>query len=169
MDRYTRRAFLRIGTQGASVLGVGVLAGCLGSQSGTSELETLSVAGSPGGSVRVRPPEKTVLLDFFATWCAPCGPQMKHLRAVRERFDSKSFYLLSITSETDREAVRSFWKEYDATWPVAIDPDLEAATQYDAKRLPTLLLLAPDGTEHWRHVGLAATDTIVSEIEAVRG
>ena len=162
MDR-DRRRFLAV----AAGVG-GTLAGCSSRRDGGLELDALDVAGSPGGTVGVAPAERVVVLDFFATWCAPCEPQMDHLRRVRARF-GEGTYLLSISSEQDRDAVRSFWREHRGTWPVALDPDLRATERYGVRRLPTLLVLGPDGEERWRHVGLAADGRIRREIERAAG
>lgn len=161
-----RRTFLA-STAAAAAAGA---AGCLGGGSsgasgggstGTADairLESIEVGGSPGGQIPVREPGSVALLDFFATWCAPCKPQMEGLRTIQERFPG--VHSVSITSETDRDAIRQFWTDYEGTWPVAIDPELRATEAYDATRVPTLLVLDPEGTETWRHVGLAATDSI---------
>jgi thiol-disulfide isomerase/thioredoxin len=162
--RLGRRRFLALGAGS----GVTALTGCFGGRSEGLEVDTLSVAGSPGETVRVQPPGNVAVLDFFATWCAPCKPQMAHLRRVRQRFGSDVF-LLSITSERDRDAVRSFWREHDGTWPVALDPELRVSERYGAHRLPTLLVVGPDGSERWRHVGLASDERIAAEVERALG
>jgi thiol-disulfide isomerase/thioredoxin len=130
------------------------------------QLETLAVGESPGGSMVVNPAKEATLLDFFATWCAPCKPQMAELRSVRSTFPD--LHMLSLTRESDADAIRSFWTEFEGTWPVATDPQLKAFRTYGIKRIPTLVLLDAEGSEVWRHSGLASADTITEKVEDAR-
>lgn len=129
-------------------------------------LPSLDVAGSPGSLVALEPAGKAVLLDFFATWCPPCEPQMEHLRAVREKYDRAAVSIVSITQETDEEAIESFWTEHRGTWPVVMDPSTRAAREYDATTIPTIVVLAPDGTEVARHTGLVDEQPLDEAITA---
>ena len=133
---------------------------------GQQTLDTLDVGGSPGESMAVVPDGTVTLLDFFATYCAPCKPQMAELREVRSAFPD--VHMLSITWERDEPTVRSFWNEYDGTWPVAMDPEVETGPTYGVEALPTMIVLDADGTETWRDKGLAEAATIESELEAAR-
>lgn len=132
-------------------------------------LETLAVAGSPGGQVALRPPDRPALLDFFATWCAPCVPQMETLRAVRSAFAPAELRMVSVTSEADESAVREFWRRHDGTWPVATDPRSRAVREYAVTGVPTLLVVRPEGTVTWRHTGLAGRETLFDQVERALG
>jgi len=132
-------------------------------------LETLAVGGSPGEQVTLRPPDRPALLDFFATWCAPCVPQMETLREVRSTFDADQLRMVSVTSEADESAVREFWQRHDGTWPVATDPRSRAVREYSVTGVPTLLVVTPDGTVTWRHTGLAGRETLFDQVGQVVG
>ncbi|MEF8887996.1 MAG: TlpA disulfide reductase family protein [Haloarculaceae archaeon] len=127
-------------------------------------LETLAVGGSPGEQVALRPPDRPALLDFFATWCAPCIPQMETLREVRSTFAPAELGMVSVTSEADESAVRGFWREHDGTWPVATDPRSRAVREYSVTGVPTLVVVLPDGTVTWRHTGLAGRETLLEQV-----
>lgn len=163
-----RRTFLATG----AVSLAGSLPGCSGVLGrGDSQepvtLESVAVGPSPGGEVSVHPDGTAALLDFFATWCAPCKPQMATLRSIRDTFDAESLYMLSITQETDTDAVKQFWEEYEGTWPVALDDDLAASRRYDVTSIPTLVVLSADGTEQLRHVGLAGEERLRDAVQDV--
>ncbi|MEF8783730.1 MAG: redoxin family protein [Haloarculaceae archaeon] len=172
----SRRQFLSrsASTAGlASLISVGSLAGCTGrgEEAATPtpdgpRLETLEVGASPGESVPVEPAREAALLDFFATWCAPCKPQMEELSVVREEFPD--LHMLSLTREDDTELVADFWREYEGAWPVAQDPELEAFQEYDVTRIPTLLVLDAEGSEVWRHSGLSAAGDIIDRVNDAR-
>jgi thiol-disulfide isomerase/thioredoxin len=153
-----------------SLATVGSLSGCLSVLGGDTDdspgrtVETYAVGGSPGETIPVRPDGEVVLLDFFATWCAPCKPQMESLGTVRDRFPD--VHMLSITWESDSDAIRAFWADYDGNWPVASDPEIETGEQYGVDRIPTLIVFDTGGTERWRHTGLASVDAVATELRA---
>lgn len=167
MDKTRRRVLA-----GAGATAAAALAGCSaaipgfgGGAGGQFTLQTLEVAGSNGETVPHRPAGEPALIDFFASWCPPCRPQMAELRAVDDRFPE--LHMVSISWEQNTDAIRQFWREFDGTWPVAQDTDLEVAEAYGVTGLPTKVLLDADGEPSWEHTGLAEAEAIAEEVSAV--
>lgn len=162
-----RRLLATVGTAVATGLAGCVSSGGGGGGDGNTDdidgptLQTLEVGGSPGGPVPVLP-DRPALLDFWATWCAPCKPQMAELREVRESFPEA--HMLSITNEEETGPIRDFWQEYEGTWAVAQDTELRTNERFGVTRVPTLLVFDASGEEVWRHVGLAAADTVAAKL-----
>jgi len=75
--------------------------------------------------------------------------------------------MISISWEDNADAIRQFWREFDGTWPVAQDTELEVAEAYGVTGLPTKVLLDADGESSWEHTGLAEAEAIAEEVSAV--
>ncbi len=89
-----------------------------------------------------------VLLDFWATWCAPCKQAFPHLKAIHEKYNEQGFTLLAISVDNTRSAskVRPFAKSQGWDFPVLLDPNSEVLKKYRGSSVPHTVLLDQNGT-----------------------
>ena len=93
-------------------------------------------------SLRGRP----VLVNFWATWCAPCRAELPELEALfRERPCGLAVLGISVDSGSD-ESVAGFAREHGVTYPVLFD-DGSAGAAYQVVTLPHSVLVDAEGRE----------------------
>lgn len=98
---------------------------------------------------------KPVLLNLWATWCAPCIAEMPTLDRLAAR-ESDRLHVLTISQDLDgREKIEAFFRKQGyrnlETW---LDPQMALMTGLEADTLPTTILYDAEGREVWRVVGM---------------
>ncbi|MCH7813951.1 MAG: carboxypeptidase regulatory-like domain-containing protein [Planctomycetes bacterium] len=92
---------------------------------------------------------KTVLLDFWATWCGPCVVEIPHLKDVYATFGERpDFALIGISLDDKADTVRRFIKKQKMPWPQVVGDKAgatKAADDYGVQAIPATFLITPDG------------------------
>ena len=94
-----------------------------------------------------------VVLDFWATWCAPCMQTMPLVEEAIGEYDPERVRLVSINLEEPAEQIRSVLERHDMNVTVALDQDGVAAQRYEARAIPQLVIVGPDGVVERLFVG----------------
>jgi thiol-disulfide isomerase/thioredoxin len=96
-----------------------------------------------------------VVLNFWATWCAPCRVEMPSLAALQQVMGSSEFAVVTVaTGRNPVPAINRFLDEVGASsLRVVLDPSQDMARAMDVTGLPTTVLLDPEGREAGRLVG----------------
>ena len=95
---------------------------------------------------------KVYLIDFWATWCAPCIAEFPSLTKLYEQYRRRGFEVLSYSVDANREVVSTFRKDrFRMPWLHAIDPELREqqspmAKDFEVLSLPRPLLVDATGT-----------------------
>ncbi|MEM9973098.1 MAG: TlpA disulfide reductase family protein [Pseudomonadota bacterium] len=114
---------------------------------------------------------KHVLLNFWATWCAPCRKEMPALDALQKEFGGEDFEVVTLaTGRNSLEGIQRFFKEESIeALPILLDPKQNVAREMAVLGLPITVLLDPEGREVARMRGDAdwASDSAKAIIAAL--
>jgi peroxiredoxin len=92
-----------------------------------------------------------IILNFWASWCLECRPEMPVLERLQREFSSRGLVIIGINTREKKEAARRYAKELDLTFPLVLDWDGKINALYGVVGLPTTFVIGRDG----RAVGFA--------------
>jgi thiol-disulfide isomerase/thioredoxin len=88
---------------------------------------------------------QTIVLNFWATWCAPCRAEMPILQALYDDYADNGVTVVAINVGEDPRLVNAWANQLALTYPILLDKNLMIATQYAIRGQPTTYIVAPDG------------------------
>jgi thiol-disulfide isomerase/thioredoxin len=94
---------------------------------------------------------QVVVLNFWATWCAPCKVEMPSLQALHDAPHAP--VVIAINVKEPKGRVTAFLNHANLNLPVVLDEQGELARQWGVRIYPTTVLIGPDGQARWRVVG----------------
>ena len=118
---------------------------------------------------------KHVLVNFWATWCAPCRKEMPMLSELQSEFGGDSFEVVTIaTGRNDVAGIKRFFADPEVqvdNLPLYLDPKQALARDMAVLGLPITLILDPEGNEIARMRGDAEwnSESAKAIIEALIG
>lgn len=108
------------------------------------EFSLASLQGKPLSLADYR--GKLVLVNFWATWCAPCRKEMPGMEALYQRFKGRGLVVLAVSvDDGSKERVKAFVEKYRLSFPVALDPDSKVSDLFEVAGLPASYLIDPQG------------------------
>ena len=122
-----------------------------------------SQAGKPGPGINFRDPEgeeasladfggRPLLVNLWATWCAPCVKELPTLAALAERPGAPQ--VLALSQDLGEQAkVAAFLAEKKIALEAYQDAEMAMSSAQGATILPTTVLYGSDGKEIWRYTG----------------
>ena len=97
---------------------------------------------------------RPVVLNFWATWCAPCRLEMPELEQAAADYAGRDLAVLTINQDETAEQVGDFFTEVGLTLPALLDAGGKVGVAYGAFFLPTTIIVGPDGIVSAIHRGI---------------
>jgi peroxiredoxin len=113
---------------------------------------------------------KPVLVNFWATWCAPCKLEMPNFQKYYAKYPGQ-FEILAIEFGEPQDTVSRFVRDMRLTFPILSDPDAKVHALYRFLGYPTSYVIDQKGVLRFQHVGLmdeAALDKYLKEVGAIQ-
>ncbi len=90
---------------------------------------------------------RPILINFWATWCAPCQFEMPELQAAYEEYQDDGLVILALAQSEEAETVQAFFDERALTFTALLDTRTVVSADFGAYGvLPSTYFVAPDGT-----------------------
>jgi peroxiredoxin len=137
-----------------------------GAEAGRSAAPSFALKSLAGDEVRLEDLRgKTVVIDFWATWCPPCEFQIPILNEIYAAHRERGVEVLGVSVDTvGPDEVRAYIEKHAARYPILLGTEA-LARQFGAPGFPTLVVVAPDGTFGNVHVGLIEVQELEQAIE----
>lgn len=103
---------------------------------------------------------KVVLLDFWATWCAPCRQSIPHMRDIARKFQGQPLVILSVSLDTDEQKWKEFVSRNEMSWLQYRDGSFKGpiASLFGVSAIPHTFTIDGDGVLQDEHIGDAAIE-----------
>ncbi len=117
------------------------------------EFEAVTLDGTPTNLSAYR--GDWVLLNVWATWCAPCRTEMPSIQRLHDRFAASGLRVVAVSVDAPGagDAIRSFREELGLTFDIVHDVAGTIQPAYQSYRVPETFLIDPDGTIRKKVIG----------------
>ncbi len=111
---------------------------------------------------------KVILLDFWATWCAPCRIEIPGFVELYNKYRSRDFVVLGVSMDDTTSPVKPFAQKLKMNYPVLIGTGREDIKQaFELTGLPTSFVISRDGKICGQHTGFAPKEQFERQIKAL--
>lgn len=128
------------------------------------ELETLEGEKRKLSDFRGEP----VMINFWATWCPPCKAEMPDMERFYKNHKVTIFSVNLTQQENSQKTVETFVDDYDLTFPIMLDKQIDVADTYLVQTIPTTYILDSEGKIFHKMIGPMNYDDMVAKYKEAK-
>lgn len=102
---------------------------------------------------------KVVLVDFWASWCAPCKKSFPVMKELHEKFSARGFVILAISVDEEKSEYEAFLKKNPVSFATVRDAAGKSAEAFGVDKMPTSFLIGVGGKVAAIHSGFQGEPT----------
>jgi DsbE subfamily thiol:disulfide oxidoreductase len=112
---------------------------------------------------------KPVLLNFWATWCAPCKDEMPLIQHASSTYKTQGLTVLAVNyQETNRTSMAAFMRNVGARFPAVFDPAGQIASEYGVNvGLPVSIFIDRSGKVSFIQVGQMSNAVLQQHLQPI--
>jgi thiol-disulfide isomerase/thioredoxin len=113
---------------------------------------------------------QTVLIDFWASWCAPCKKSFPVLDDLQKKYAGRGFIILAVNVDEDAAKADQFMHDHPVSFAVVRDASQKLVEAAGVAAMPSSFLVDASGTIRFAHVGFKEESTpaeYTKEIESL--
>jgi cytochrome c biogenesis protein CcmG/thiol:disulfide interchange protein DsbE len=110
---------------------------------------------------------RVVLLNFWATWCAPCQQELPRFAVWQKQYEASGLQIISVAMDDDQEIVRTAARTLDLKFPVIMGDERLGSLYGGILGLPITYLIGRDGKVSARFEGETDLDAMENQIQAL--
>ncbi len=96
---------------------------------------------------------EVVMINFWASWCAPCRQEMPLLEVLYKKYSDLGFTLLAVNVEEDSSKADLLLKDIPVTFPILFDNTNKVTKLYKVVAMPSTVIIDKDGNMRYLHHG----------------
>ncbi|MDR2214982.1 MAG: TlpA family protein disulfide reductase [Nevskiaceae bacterium] len=101
---------------------------------------------------------QVVMINFWASWCAPCRQEMPLLEQMHKKYQPLGFTMIGVNVEPDSAKAVDWLKATPVTFPILLDTASQVSKLYGVQGMPNTVIVDRKGNLRWLHRGYKPGD-----------
>ncbi|HEY2736453.1 MAG TPA: TlpA disulfide reductase family protein [Polyangiales bacterium] len=101
---------------------------------------------------------KVVVIDFWATWCAPCREELPVLQRLYKKYAGQGLVVVGVSVDKEQDNIKEFLQKMPLSFPIVHDSAHQVSGRFSPPRMPSSYIVDRKGIVRYVHGGYRADD-----------